>query len=259
MQYLWFRLILLLMQTDPIQEWQRLTEHYREMSDEELRELADDIGNLTDTAKQVLRSEMKSRGLSAAKREPEARRAPDMFRSAASNAPESFDPILGGAAVAFGNRAPEIVPDTPGADDEDADPYEYTWKTLLCECETSEEARQICVALKQVGIESWIEGAGTYSRYTGMGLASPRVLVAADQLEAARAIAAQPILQAIVNESTEVREFVEPKCPKCGSNDVVLEGVDPWNTWRCEQCGEQWTEAAGSEDEEAENTGDKSL
>ncbi len=51
------------MQADPILEWQRLTEHYREMSDEELHELADDLGNLTDTAQQVLRSEMKSRGL----------------------------------------------------------------------------------------------------------------------------------------------------------------------------------------------------
>ena len=44
-------------------EWRRLTEHYREMSDGELYELADDFGNLTDTAQQVLRSEMKSRGL----------------------------------------------------------------------------------------------------------------------------------------------------------------------------------------------------
>jgi len=258
MQYLWFRLILLLMQADPIQEWQRLTEHYREMSDDELRELADDIGNLTDTAKQVLRSEMKSRGLAetqAATKTPEIWWAANAFTSSENNAPESFDPILGGPAVAFGNRAPEIVPDTPAADDEDAGPYEYTWKTLLCECETSEDARQICVALKQVGIESWIEGAGTYSQYTGVGLANPRVLVAADQLEAARAIAALPIPQAIVNESTEVPEFVEPKCPRCGSDDVVLEGVDPRNTWRCEQCGEQWSDSVESEDGETSKQG----
>ena len=77
------------------------------------------------------------------------------------------------------------------------------------------------------------------------GLGYPRVLVAADQLDQARAIAAQPIPQEIVEEEKEeVPEFVEPKCPKCGSDDVVLEGVDPENTWRCEQCYEQWTETS---------------
>ncbi len=246
------------MQTDPIQEWQRLTEHYREMSDEELRELADEVGNLTETAQQVLRSEMKSRGLGetqAANRTPEAWRAADAFTSPESNARGNSDPIFGGAATAFGNRAPEAVPGAPGSEDEDAGPHEYTWKTLLCECETSQEARQLCTALKQVGIESWMEGAETYSRYTGAGLATPRVLVAADQLDLARAIAANPVPRQILDDlKMEVPEFEPPKCPKCGTSDPVLEGVDPRNTWRCEQCGEQWAEAAGDEDEEAENT-----
>ena len=67
------------------------------------------------------------------------------------------------------------------------------------------------------------------------------VVVAADQLEQARAIATQPIPQEIVYGEAEAEpEFVEPECPKCGSNDVVLEGVDPKNRWRCEECGEQW-------------------
>ena len=51
------------MQSDPALEWRRLTEHYREMSDEELRELAADFANLTETAQQVLAQEMRSRGL----------------------------------------------------------------------------------------------------------------------------------------------------------------------------------------------------
>ena len=69
--------------------------------------------------------------------------------------------------------------------------------------------------------------------------------VAADQLDQSQSIAAQFVPQKIVEDATEeVPEFVEPKCPKCGSDDVVLEGVDPENTWRCEQCDEQWTESA---------------
>jgi hypothetical protein len=97
--------------------------------------------------------------------------------------------------------------------------------------------------LHQAGIDSWLDSPGSRSRYTGSGLANPRVLVAADQLDQARLIAARPLPQEIVEEEKEeAADFVEPKCPRCGSDDVVLEGVDPENTWRCEQCEEQWTE-----------------
>ena len=51
------------MQANPFEEWQRLTEHYREKSEEELRELAADFADLTETAQQVLRNEMRKRGL----------------------------------------------------------------------------------------------------------------------------------------------------------------------------------------------------
>src|SRR5208283_6010523 len=143
-QRLWFRLILLLMQADPIAEWQRLTEHYREMSDEELRELADEVGNLTDTAQQALRGEMRSRGLGemqASNRTPEKWWAADAFRSPESNARGNSDPIFGGAAAVFGNHAPETVPETPGVEDEDAGQHEYTWKTVLCDCDTNGQAK----------------------------------------------------------------------------------------------------------------------
>jgi ribosomal protein L37AE/L43A len=118
----------------------------------------------------------------------------------------------------------------------------------LCECETSLEASELSEALKQAGIESWIENPATRSRYTGLGLSYPRVLVAADQLEQARAIAARPIPSEIVEATeTEVPDFQAPSCPKCGAGDPVLEGVNPANTWRCEQCGQQWTETAPAE------------
>ena len=236
-------------------EWRRLTEHYREMSNEELRELAADFADLTETAQQVLRSEMKSRGLSelqAANRAPEVQRAAEAIRSPASNAPENSDSIIARAAVALGTRAPEIVPDAPDNNEENDGLHEYTWKTMLCECETSEEARQLCETLKQVGIESWIESATRYSPYAELDATNPRVLVAADQLDRARAIAANPIAQEIVDQfKSEVPEFEPPVCPNCGASDPVLEGVNPDNTWRCEQCSAQWTESAGSENEEA--------
>lgn len=51
------------MQESPEKEWRRLTEHYAGMYDAELLELARDYKNLTEMAQQVLRDEMKKRGL----------------------------------------------------------------------------------------------------------------------------------------------------------------------------------------------------
>jgi hypothetical protein len=238
------------MQIDPVQEWQRLTAEYRQKGEVELRELARDYADLTPAAQEVLRSEMRSRGLddpASTRSAPPLQSAPGeptQAPLALKNAPWAGSPV-DMAFGAIGARAPELVPDTPDTGDEIDGPHEYTWKTLLCECETSDQARQLIEALKQAGIDSWAEGTGLTSRYAMSRRNYSRVLVAADQLDQARAIAANSIPQEIVDESKEkVPDFVEPKCPKCGSDDVVLEGVDPANTWRCEQCDEQWTETS---------------
>jgi len=235
------------MPADPILEWQRLTEHYREMNDDELRELAADFSDLTDSAKQALRSEMRSRGLG------------DVFgasnAAATSNVPltalatkNSSAPIHDRAvdALGFFSRQAELVPDVPGAEAEVERPVEYTWKTPLCECDTLQEANELSAALKQAGIDSWVEGpkASAYSAYASLDLMNPRVLVAADQLDQARAIAAHPIPAEIAAESaTELPDFTPPSCPNCGASDPVLEGVDPDNAWKCEQCGQRWTDS----------------
>lgn len=48
---------------DPAAEYLRVAEHYRQMSDEELLELAPQSGNLTHEAQQALSSEISHRGL----------------------------------------------------------------------------------------------------------------------------------------------------------------------------------------------------
>jgi hypothetical protein len=226
------------MQTNPAEDWQSLTEHYREMSDGELLQLAADFVDLTETAQQVLRSEMRSRGLG------EPRAAGEAPRGAGPSAPprwaSSVDPDTG-----------EIESRVPDGDEEDDSPVDYTWKTLLCECNDQEQAWQIYEVLRRAGIESWIEQPG--SRYS-IGVSYPRVLVGADQLEEAREVAARPIPQEIVEQfRTETPEFEPPKCPECGAEDPVLESAEPANAWLCEACGNQWTEPAaepgGSPDE----------
>jgi ribosomal protein L37AE/L43A len=241
------------MQIDPVLEWQRLTAEYRQKSAEELLELARDYADLTEPAQQALRAEMRSRGLG----DPENPKSVTALQSAPrepldaplalKNAPS--DPV---DDVAFGNPfaglAPEPVPDTPDTPEEAAVPHEYTWKTILRACDEYKEAWRISEALRRAGIESWIERQG--SKYAipwvdEFMTGDLQVQVAADELEAARAVASQPIPQDIIEESeTEIPEYKVPKCPKCGAEDPILEAVEPSNTWRCEQCDAQWTETA---------------
>ena len=208
------------MHEDSIADWQRLTQLYGEMGDVELEELNAGIGDLTEVAQQVLRDEMKKRGLN----EP----------SVARGAFEARAPLQEG----FNTDSL-----TGEGDTEDGEPaHEYTWKTPLCDCEGRDEAWQIREALRQAGIESWIEGQG--SRVWD-GMSTPRILVAADQFDQAREIASQPIPQAIVEQSKmQVPDFEPPVCPSCGADDPILEGADPVNSWRCERCGKQWTDPA---------------
>lgn len=208
---------------DTIADWQSLTKLYGEMSDGELLELDAQLGDLTEMAQQVLRDEMKKRGLSRPR--------------PAGNAPNLSEEAM---APQWGSN-----PDWPiagGEEDESDLPHEYTWKTLLCECNDLDEATPIRLALRKAGIESWIEGP---NYRISMDMLDPRILVAADQLEQAREIISRPIPQAIVAESKiEVPEFEFPVCPKCGAEDPVLESADPVNSWLCEECGKQWTDLA---------------
>src|SRR5579871_5916657 len=57
--------ILLPMQQDPMEEWRRLTALYGEMGDLEIHELTGQINDLTPNAQQILRDELKKRGISS--------------------------------------------------------------------------------------------------------------------------------------------------------------------------------------------------
>ncbi len=216
------------------------------MNDDELRELAASFADLTDTAQQALRSEMQTRRLGdpiCASKVPVPSNMPLTAPTAQNTSAPIHDRVVD--TLGFFNRGPELVPDAPDAEAEDDGPVEYTWKTPLCECDTLQEANELSAALKQAGIDNWIEGPrpSAYSAYASLDLMNPRVLVAADQLDQARAIAARPIPPEIVADSqTKLPEFVPPSCPKCGASDPVLEGVDPVNSWKCDKCGQSWTD-----------------
>lgn len=203
-------------------EWQRLTRLYAEKSDEQLLELSADFAALTEPAQQVLRDELRTRRL-----------------------PQPAAPEQKSNRPIFGHSSPDAAAE-PGDT-----PHDYTWKTLLCECRDQQHAWQISTVLNDAGIENWIEMPRSELDLTG-----PRVLVAADQLDEARAIAERPIPQEIIDQSKmDDENFTPPSCPKCRAPDPLLLGVDPANTWRCAVCGAQWTDSVPEESGAAEPAG----
>jgi len=251
------------MQTDPASEWRRLADEYHARSDEELRELAADFSDLTDTAQQALCQEMRSRGLGDPAAATAVRQQANL-KQLSTNAPwsaASSADTLAQAVYAMQDSVPGLIGRVPNLVSDNVDQgkdnaegtNEYTWKTELCELDTPEDAMQLQEVLKRAGIESWFNFGGYTSSSVpsishSLLIGGIKVLVAADQLDHAREIAVKPIPQEIIDESKEeIPEFVEPKCPKCGSDDVVLEAVDTQNHWRCEACDNAWTDDAEPE------------
>ena len=209
------------MQREQIVDRQSLTKLYSEISDGELYALNDDFKDLTEVAQQVLCDEMKKRGLDDSR--------------LADNAPKVSETV--------DHPFSDIDADSQRFEyetDESDEPAEFTWKTPLCECDDSESAAQIRLALQQAGIESWLDGQGYR---VAADLSNPRILVAADQLDQAQEILSKPIPQSIIDQSKmQIPEYEPPLCPACGAEDPILESADPVNSWLCESCGKQWTE-----------------
>jgi ribosomal protein L37AE/L43A len=220
------------MQADPIAEWQRLTQLYREMGDGELEALDADKGDLTEVAQQVLDDEVRTRGLD---------KLDKLNKLDKPSGPTSEADASKRFASPTWNSHSGSTTDGEATEEGD-EPVEYTWKTPLCECEDREEAWQLQEMLRVAGIASWIEGPGYQ---IGHELSYPRIVVAADQLEKAHEVISQPISQEIVEQSkSPVEEYVPPVCPSCGTEDPILESADPVNSWRCESCGRQWSDTA---------------
>jgi hypothetical protein len=242
------------MLANPADEWRALTGHYRSMVDEELLELAADFRDLTPTAQQALRDEMRLRKLGDPQTPASAPEFTPPPIPPPAPPPGSQDSLLDRAALAFGARPPQLVPEAPERPP-DSGPVEYTWKTPLCSCDSDEQAWQIYEMLRRAGIESWIEGNSTYAYTSGSQEGSfddgnRRVLVAADQLDQARAIAAQPVPPDIVEESKAAPpEYEPPTCPRCGATDPLLEEVEPVNAWKCEVCGAEWSDPESDSNE----------
>lgn len=94
-------------------------------------------------------------------------------------------------------------------------------------------------ALTRKGIEAIVVSPGR-AKFDNRG---PRVVVTPKDAERATAILSQPTTDQLRSETEEVpEEFALPHCPVCGSEETLLESVDPVNQWRCDDCGHTWLE-----------------
>jgi hypothetical protein len=214
------------MQSDQMEEWRRLSTLYSEMSDLEIRDLAAQSNDLTETAQQILRDEMKKRGIT------------DSRQTVRSSDGDSV------GVQWDGTEDSDLDPDS---DVSEAGAREYTWKTGLCRCDSIDEAAQRGEMLRRAGIESWVQRPG--SRFVvpwlEIGVGDLQINVAADQLDQARAVIAQPIPQDIINQIKEEESapaYEIPSCPRCKAEDPTLESVEPTNNWLCESCGYTWSD-----------------
>jgi hypothetical protein len=218
------------MQSDPMEEWRRLTALYSEMGDLEIRDLAAQIHDLTETAQQVLRAELQKRGIS---------------ENPSSSTPQDEQQSYNDLAVHWDDSEDSIHALSDGTPDSGA--TEYTWKTGLCRCESFDEAAQRSEMLRRAGIESWVQRPGSrfFVPWIESGAGDIQLNVAADQLEQALAIMAQSIPQDIIDEIKEEEAapvYEVARCPRCKADDPTLESVEPSNNWLCESCGHTWSD-----------------
>jgi DNA-directed RNA polymerase subunit M/transcription elongation factor TFIIS len=211
------------MQTlDPAGEWLRLSEHYRQLSDDELVDLARQTSELTDVAQQTLAQEIANRRL---KIPPEAPAAP---------------------------RSPESQPDA--AEDAESPYAEDRELVVICTVWSLADALKVQSLLDTAGIPFYMgpEKAASVDAVTsnfanGLSVEIMRVGVPwARQVLQQYFPADEP-----PEEKADESDNLAIHCPKCHSTEVVFEDLDRGREnsegkasskfkWTCDSCGHEW-------------------
>jgi hypothetical protein len=184
-------------------QYQELTSLYSSYGDRELTELSRGISDLTSVAQEILKAELSRRGLKIASAD----------RSVAA-------PILTDEDLLDMRSYAALAP---------AD--------CSFEFESEKAASNAYYALTREDIEAIvISPSGDWSDTRG-----PRVVVFPKDAERASKILSEPSADSLKAETDDVLEdFALPVCPACGSEETMLESVDPVNQWRCDGCDHTW-------------------
>jgi len=110
----------------------------------------------------------------------------------------------------------------------------------VAECSTREDADFLVYLLQEKGIRSAVLLPDKNFDPRG-----PQVKVGPDDEVQARSVLTQPVpagKREAYDSEPEFEVPPPPRCSICGSPEVVLDGVDEANHWRCDVCGHSWTE-----------------
>jgi hypothetical protein len=231
---------------DHAAEFLRISERYRQMSDEELLVLVPQSSELTAFAQQALANEVRQRGLKA--------------DSKKSSAPSPINP----PPAFFEHESPKLHDSSsydPGADS----PYEEDRKLVeLCTVGSVRDALKVQTILDRLGIpffmgpekatgvdevtSNFSNGVGVEIMQVGLSWVGPAMRNY------------EPQDDPTPKQTEEELDEVMVRCPRCHSPEVIFEGgtSTPIVTaddssqkfkWICDSCGQQWEDDGVAKEE----------
>jgi len=211
------------------EEWSRLTELYTQMSQDELRALAEEAYELTDMARDALRGEISRRGLHVTLLDqPGTRENTADIKRAGDFDPSELDLVGAGQAFSLQDaRWLKNVLDTAGV------PSYFGPDNL-------EDVEKLNAAFDQDREKTLQRGF-----QVGIIFRVPRDY----QQIASQAIAKARQETDVETSPADDADFLA-SCPRCHSPEIVFEGLetvegadpdlDSKYNWRCDACGHEW-------------------
>jgi len=213
---------------DPEKERARLTQRYAEMTLGQLQKIAADAPELTEMARQLLSDEIRRRGATPA--------FPEIEKNPEPPEPPPSEPI----------EEAEPTPDLP----------EMTSPLLLRRFRDLPEALLAKGRLETAGINCFLadDNMVRLDWFISNLLGGVKLMVDEAEAEEAASILDQPTPESFEVEA--VGEYLQPRCPKCGSLDISFEELDkkfsyataffavpiPMHIkgWNCHACKHHW-------------------
>lgn len=229
----------------------RITERYRQMTDEELLLLVPQSSELTPLAQQALASEVRQRRLKVEVQQEDEKPAPPWLNPSVPSAPWFNPGASSFNAPDFRRRTtpePRNLPDENSDDDEDRKLVE------LCTVWSARDALQMQTILDNVGIPFFMgpekaTGVDTVTSDFSKG-------VGVQIMHIGLPWALEPMKNYFPADDPTPQEKEEPeeldvRCPKCHSTEVVFDeliGEQPKSQqdspqkfrWTCDSCGNEW-------------------
>jgi len=211
-------ILMAMAELDRAGEYIRLRDHYRELSDGELLDLARQPSELTEIAEQALKSEISRRGLKVESAELAARQRPQ--------------------------PPPELDPNDPNYDE---DTRLVTIRTVW----SREDAFRMQDLLDTAGIPFYMgaEKATSADAVTSNFAEGVDVQIMQIGIPWARlALKDYAPVEDRADENEEVPDEASVRCPKCHSEEIILQETEPVKEgttpqlfkWKCDNCGHHW-------------------